>query len=442
MTLPFMNSFAAHLPPLAATALKPRWRLYAFEITRRTSGAAVPVAPRRVLVYATGEEEARAGLGISRDEASRPTSVRAWEGGGVRRPSREDLADFFEALGHALATGAGMTLALTMAARMARSPMMRGVIGSLLMQVSRGQELHAALRAFPRVFSPMQLAMVEASSAAGLDQAGALLVQLATRLQREGRLWRKFIHALTYPVSLLALTLAGSIILEIWALPPMVELFRTLGGTLPPVTQAFYDAAQFMRVHGVPLVATGGLGAIALVTTLPRIARLRAVQRFSTRVSVVGPIVQWLALVRALGTFVMLKQSGAKVRDQFFMAASAAGNCVVGEFFTACYERIAAGETVEEAFSAERHRLGDDGVRIAGKMEIGMAGGNLGVLLSSITDELNERAEMRLALLPNLLRWPLLIVCCAMIGTIALAIVLPYPNLIADVASQQANLGK
>jgi type II secretory pathway component PulF len=70
-------------------------------------------------------------------------------------------------------------------------------------------------------------------------------------------------------------------------------------------------------------------------------------------------------------------------------------------------------------------------------MEIGMAGADLSALINRIIDEIGDRADTRLNLLPSLIRWPLLIVCCTIIGFIALAIVLPYPNLIADVAHQQ-----
>jgi general secretion pathway protein F len=307
--------------------------------------------------------------------------------------------------------------------------------------VMHGEDLHTAMRCFPSVFTPMQLAMVEAASATGLDKAGGLLVTLSTRLHQEGKVWQKFVGALAYPACLIVLTVAAAIVLEIWALPPMVELFRTLGGRLPPLTQRFYEIAQFLKIHAVWLGPTA-LGLVAAVLTLgPRFLRRRIVQRISIRLSIIGPIVQSLALIRALATFILLKQSGAKVRDQFALAAAAAGNCVVGEFFEACYARIALGESVEEAFTAERHRLGEDGLRIAGKMEMGMAGADLSALVNRIIDEIGDRADVRLNLLPSLIRWPLLIVCCTIIGFVALAIVLPYPNLIADVAHQQVGGG-
>jgi len=400
-----------------------------------------PVRARRVVVFAPYPEAALGGAGVGKDESARPVAIRAWDRRDAwRRPSREEIADFYDTVGNALTTGGGMTLALNMAARMSRSPMMRGIIGALHDMIVHGEDLHVAMRQFPRVFTPMQLAMVEAAAATGLDKAGGLLGTLALRLQKDGKIWRRFIHALAYPVSLLVLTVAGAIVLEIWALPPMVELFHTLGGTLPPLTRWFYAVAQFLRVNGFILLPTvGGAIALALVAA-PRVLQTRTAQWLTTRLYLVGPIIQWMALVRALGTFILLKQSGAKVKDQFVMAAAAAGNCVVGDFFDACYGRIALGESVEEAFTAERHRLRDDGIRLAGKMEVGMAGADISALINRIVEELNDRAENRLNLLPNALRWPLLIVCCALIGTVALAIVLPYPNLIADVAHQQTQM--
>ncbi len=420
------------------------WKMYAFEITRRPSKVNVgaPVRPRRVRVYAPFPEAALAGAGVSRDEAHRRVPLRPLEAlAGRRSPPRQEMADFYETVGSALTTGGGMSLALNMAARIARTPMMRGIVGTLHHLVMHGEDLHVAMRCFPRVFTPMQLAMVEAAGATGLDKAGGLLVTLANRLHKDGKVWRKFMGALAYPLSLIALTIAASIVLEIWALPPMVELFRTLGGRLPPLTQRFYAVAQFTRVHGA-ILAPAAIGSVAAALAFgPVLLRSQVVQRCSIRMWLIGPIVQSLALVRALGTFILLKQSGAKVRDQFTLAAAAAGNCVVGEFFEACYSRIALGESVEEAFSAERHRLGDDGLRIAGKMEVGMAGADLSALINRIVDEIGDRAENRLNLLPNAVRWPLLVLCCAIIGTVALAIVLPYPSLIADVAHQQAEAG-
>jgi type II secretory pathway component PulF len=415
------------------------WRMHVFQITRRPGRVNVgsPVRPRRVCVYAPFAEAAAAGAGVSKDELCLPVRLLPWEMVQGVPPKKAEIAEFYETVGNALITGGGMGVALIMAARIARTPKMRGIAGALYHMVMHGEDLHAAMRCFPSVFTPMQLAMVEAASATGLDKAGGLLVTLSTRLHQEGKVWQKFVAALAYPAALIVLTIAAAIVLEIWALPPMVELFRTLGGRLPPLTQHFYEIAQFLRVHAAVLAPAAAVSIAAVLMFAPRVLRHPVIQRISIRLSFIGPIVQSLALIRALATFILLKQSGAKVRDQFTLAASASGNCVVGEFFEACYARIALGESVEEAFTAERHRLGEDGLRIAGKMEIGMAGADLSALINRIIDEISDRADVRLNLLPSLIRWPLLIVCCTIIGFVALAIVLPYPNLIADVAHQQ-----
>lgn len=426
----------------AARQVPYKWKMYVFEVCRRPSKVNIgpEVRRRRVLVLAPSPEAALAGVGISKDESCRALPATLADRCCSGWPERQEVADFYETIGNALATGGGLSLALSMAARVARTPRMRGVVGALQHAIVHGVDLHVAMRQFPRVFTPVQLAMVEASAATGLDKAGGLLVTLAERLHRDGRIWRKFVASLAYPISLLFLTATGAVVLEVWALPPMVELFKTLGGRLPAITQAFYLIAQALHRHAIAALTVTAVSTVVTMVAVPRFMRTRLSQRLSIRLWVIGSIVQWIALVRALGTFILLKQSGAKVRDQFALAAAAAGNCVVGEFFEACYARIALGESVEEAFTAERHRLGDDGIRIAGKMEMGMAGADLPTLINRVVSEIDDRAEARLNILPNLIRWPLLIVCCGLIGLVALAIVLPYPNLIADVAHGQAQL--
>jgi len=120
----------------------------------------------------------------------------------------------------------------------------------------------------------------------------------------------------------------------------------------------------------------------------------------------------------------------------FLLAADASGNAMIADFFRDTYGRVASGESLEEAFMAERHQLADDGVRLAGRMDVGMAGGDLRLLLRSLVDELNDQTELRLALLPKALELPMLALCGLIIGSIILAIFLPYPSLLGDAARQ------
>ena len=67
-----------------------------------------------------------------------------------------------------------------------------------------------------------------------------------------------------------------------------------------------------------------------------------------------------------------------------------------------------------------------------------MTGGDLAGLINGVVDDLVDKAENRVTVLPRLLEWPLLAAIGFVIGMIVLAIFLPYPSLLNDVMQKMA----
>lgn len=420
------------------------WKLHVFLVTRKNPGgsALTAVRPRRVCVYAPDSGAALAGVGVHRDEQARPVRALPWEHLRVsRRVGTEELADFFLTLGASLGSGCSLSQALSMTARQALSPRFRGVIGSLLGRVSQGEEFALALSRFPEVFQPVHVALCRAAGQMGLQQSGVVLGRLALRLRNDGKLARKIAGAAAYPVFLLLLSAAAAIVLEFKALPPMVELFRSMGAPLPPITKGFYAAARFLSEHWVLASSGSVLGLLACAVFGPRLLRSDLALRLAVRTWPLGSLLMDRALARALSIFALLKQSGANTREIFVLSGQAAGNPVIEEFFSETYRRVCAGDSIEESFVAERHRLGRAGLRLAGKMEVGLETGELPSLLELLSQDFQERAETGAALLPRTLEFPLLLLCGLVVGAIMLAMFLPYPSLLGDLASQMRSGG-
>jgi type IV pilus assembly protein PilC len=418
-----------------------RWQTAVFVVSRKPGRVpyGIAVRPRGVVVYGPLLEGGPYGAGVNKDEICRPMRPAPWHRfGASRRVSHEEVADFFETLGSALCSGQSTTVALGMAARTVRSPRMRGTIGAITFMLTRGVELHDAMRLFPEVFAPMQVSLTEATAQTGLKEAGGVFIKLAQRMLKQGRLWRKFFSAIAYPLSMFVLAMVVAIILEMVALPPMMALFRTMGAQLPVISQWFYKVALWLRTYAWIIFPALIFGLVAGFGSLPRLLQTRWVQRLVVHLPFVGVIMRQMALARALSTFILLKQSGATTKDMFLLAGAASGNAVVADFFESTYRRVTLGDAIEEAFIAERHQLGPEGDRIAGRMEVGMTGGDLAGLMNGVVDDLVDKAENRVTVLPRLLEWPLLAAIGLVIGMIVLAIFLPYPSLLNDVMQKMA----
>lgn len=416
-----------------------RWRLHVFVVSRRKdSGAALPgVRPRRVAVFAPDADAALAGVGLHRDETCSAARPLPWETLlASRRVGAEELADFFLTLGASLSSGCSLSQSLAMTARQAFAPRFRGIIGGLLCRVARGEDLPRAMSCFPDVFPPVQVALCKAAGQMGLQQSGALFTRLALKLRNDGRLGRKIAGAAAYPAFLLFLSAIAAVVLELKALPPMVELFRSMGAPLPAITRGFYAVAQMLSSHWLSALSATFFFLTSGVSLAPKLVRTELFQRMIVRLWPFGSLVMDRALARSLSVFALLKQSGASTREIFALSGQSAGNPVVEDFFRETYRRVCSGDAIEEAFLVERHRLGRAGLRLAGKMEVGIETGELPPLLELLAQDYQERAEMSASLLPRTLEFPLLLLCGLVVGAIMLAMFLPYPSLLGDLASQ------
>jgi len=421
-----------------------KWRVYTYEVYRRPSKVTfgAPVKPVRLVVYSPMAVSAGYGVGVSRDEDFRTVRSGIWDGvGASRRPKTSEIADLFEQLGGLLTSGTSLLDALAQASRAVTSPKLRGIIGTIrYLNVREGYTLSEAVSVFPEVFTKMHIALISAVEEAGLEKGSNILTDLAVRMRKDSKVWRKFYGAIAYPVFVMGLAMVAAIILELKALPPMVELFKGMGAKLPPITQFFYEVSKILTEYAILIVPSLFIIVVGTLASLPILGRMAAVQRVVTRLPLIGPIIMSLALARALTTFALLKSAGAKNREYFTLAAAAAGNAVVQDYFIQSYERVKLGDPVESAMLAERHRLTEqEGRRLGAKMELVMDGADITRIMGGYTDELIDKAESRVTLLPKAVEFPLLLCCALVVGTIIAAIFLPYPSLLADIANSMRN---
>ncbi len=103
-----------------------------------------------------------------------------------------------------------------------------------------------------RVFPRLMVAMVRAGETGGfLDGA---LEQIADSLEKDAALRGKIKSALTYPVIVLGFTFVMIAGVLIFIVPIFEEMFQSLGGELPLLTQIMVDASHNMAWIG-PLLS-------------------------------------------------------------------------------------------------------------------------------------------------------------------------------------------
>src|SRR5438270_5152921 len=121
------------------------------------------------------------------------------------------------------------------------------VIHELRADVEGGLLLSQAMGRHPKVFSRLFVAMVEAGEAAGiLDQ---VLDRVAFQIEKETQIKRRVKGAMIYPTMVLIFATLVLIGMLLFLVPIFVDIFKTLGGSLPTLTQYVVNLSNFLKAE-------------------------------------------------------------------------------------------------------------------------------------------------------------------------------------------------
>lgn len=234
--------------------------------------------------------------------------------------------------------------------------------------VSRGNTLTETMRLHPRVFSRVDVMLVEVG-----EKSGNLpdLIGLLSK-------WHEMANRMVNKI-LAGLTFCGVILLAAAFLVPVPQL--ALGG---------WDTdAYFLNVAKILLMFLLPAGILLLIITkTPETGLVRRVlDRIVLRIPIFGRAMRNLALCRFCWAFHMLSQAGVPISDCVGMAASVTGNAVVGDLFRPAVESVRGGSPMCDALPAELP------LELVEMWKVGEETGRLDEVSKRLADRYGDAAE-------------------------------------------------
>lgn len=151
---------------------------------------------------------------------------------------------FARQLATMISSGLPLTNALEILRAQAESEKMESVLGEMIGDVQGGTSLSKALGKHPEVFSKVTIALVEAGEASGkLDN---LLSQLADNMEKEQDFQSKTRGALIYPAVIGVAMVAVFIIMMIFVVPRLTDLYSDIGAELPLPTRILIGTSNLL----------------------------------------------------------------------------------------------------------------------------------------------------------------------------------------------------
>lgn len=243
-----------------------------------------------------------------------------------RRVRTGDVTVFTRQLGSMIRAGVPVLRAMRSLHDQTESDALQPVISHIEHAIRDGSMFSEAIRAYPRLFSPLYIRMVEAGEAAGV--LDTILLRMADAREREEEGRRQVQAAMAYPVLVAIVGTVTVVILLTYFMPRVVRLFDQ-AADLPFVTRVLLGMSNFLTTHGYWVLL-----AIALfLAVLRRLAKMETGRIFMDsailRAPLIGRFVRDVEMGRFARTFGLLVDAGIPIERVLQLSGNTMGNAVL-----------------------------------------------------------------------------------------------------------------
>jgi general secretion pathway protein F len=339
------------------------------------------------------------------------------------RISADDLANLTSQLSTLTGAGVPVVESLNALLEQTENPKLQIVLADVREKVNEGSGLADAMAAHPKVFDDLYVSMVRAGEASGaLD---IVLKRLSKYTEDAVRLQGKVTAAMVYP-ALMTVVGGGLVIgLFVFVIPKIKGVFDSFNATLPLITRIVLGTSQFI-VGWWWVIFLGMIGSVYGFKRWLATEDGRAkFDRFKITVPVFGRIFRLVAVSRFCRTMTTLLESGVPILKALNITAGVVQNVVLVKAIETATRNIADGQSL----AVPLRQSGEFPPLVTHMIAIGEQTGELEAMLGKIADAYDMQLENMINGLTALLEPILIVVMGAVVGLVAVSILLPMLNL-------------
>jgi type II secretory pathway component PulF len=340
------------------------------------------------------------------------------------RLSRKDIEMFTRELGNLLSAGLPLSRALRILSRESAKPAAKKLWQDVHDNVANGMSLADALRQWPRYFSSIYVAMVQAGETGGFLEL--VLEQIANFRSREQDLKSRVQSALIYPVILTVLALLILIFLLVYFIPRFSSIFNEFGGNLPVLTQGIVAASGFVTKYWLFIAGAITLVVLIVRSYLQREEGKAAIEKWILETPVFGRLTARFAFVRFARMLGTLINAGVPLLTALHVAKEAIGNRTLANTMNDSIEKIRKGVSLSQGLRECPKLFSGPNIEM---ISVAEESSRLGEELTRLAEVNETELDRNLKTVVAFAEPAMLFFMAAFVGTIVIGMLLPIFNL-------------
>lgn len=343
--------------------------------------------------------------------------------------SRE-VESFLQNLAMMMEAGLHLVDALRTLEQEIRRRVVQRMVQDVRERVEGGSPLWRSLDA-QGTFSAYALSLIRIGEESG--NLAKNLTHLAAQQEKDHALRQKIQMAMLYPTIVIIVTIAIVAGLSIFVLPNLIGILYSLNVPLPLLTRIVIAVTEFSQVHGA-LVFPGVIMGFLTLLLLFKHTPLRSVgHRLLLAIPGVGRLIREATISHFGMILGSLLQAGVPPLEALSSLIHVTTIVHYRRFYESLTERISQGCSFARSFEMIPQSSAILPPSVQQMVVTGERSGQLAHVLLAISDRYEKRAEETAQKLPVILEPLLLLFVGALVGAIALAILLPIYSIVGTV---------
>lgn len=264
------------------------------------------------------------------------------------RVPTSEVVGFTRQLATMVNAGLPVTESLSILRLQSRSSM-KGVIAQILADVEGGESLSKAVGRHSNIFSPTYIALIKAGETGGvLDK---VLNRLADNMEKQQEFRGKVKGAMIYPAVIVVGMIAVSIIMIVFIVPRLTDLYDQFGAELPASTQLLISASDFIINFWYLVILGLGIIFFAFSRWAKSKTGKRKIASFVFKIPIVGDLIKQLTLTEISRTLALMQGAGVPIIEGITVTSEVVGNVIIKEALHDAARNIEKGFPISYAFA-------------------------------------------------------------------------------------------
>ena len=345
-----------------------------------------------------------------------------------KKAKSSDLVFFTRQLSSMLTSGLTLMQSLTILRKQVQNQEMSDVVQGVIASVEEGSSLSDAMEKYPKIFTPIYIALIKAAESSGL--LDKVLLRLSENLEKQEKLKSTIKSALMYPILVIIMMFIVMAIMMIFVIPQLSVLYENLDVDLPLPTQIVIGISNIF-VNAWWLMIGIGVGVFYFYKRWSATESGKLVlDALFLKIPIFGKLIQQSIMTEFTRTFGLLVGTGSLVVDSLVKSSDVVGNSIYKREIIQISRRVEKGISVGDAMENSAHFP----PIVVEMVKIGEQTGKLDESLTRVSEYFEREVEQTVKTLTTAMEPIIMIVLAVGVGFLILSIITPIYNLISSIS--------